>query len=542
MNTRSRLFFLVATMAVVSLVVTGSVIYTLYQDGVADMTERLQKGAQNHARIIEVIMREHPAEPEKALPAIEQAHEQMLTSTQSTELLVVRRRGEQIEFLLAHRLGQHLELQPVPFEGPLGEAARQGLLGRSGTLVGLDYRGQRAIAGYEPIRGTDWAVVYKVDSDEVQAPFLRAALLGVLLDLGLVLLAAILFVRLSDPLVQRLEESEQHHRALFDQSFQLLWTLKPDGTVLEANRTALDTAGVIESAVCDRRIWNTRWWAGLVEEQKRLEWAVAEAAGGNLARLELEAHGFGKRALTLDISLKPVTNRRGKVVLLNAEARDISERKQAERELAERTAYLKALIENTPLGVVAHDAEGRVRLCNPAFERLFGHECENIQGKHLDGLISPETNATEAADITRQVVGGDSVQVTTRRRRRDGTLLDVRIYGVPLTVEGELLGGFGLYEDITERKRTEQERERLVVELQEALANIKTLSGLLPICASCKKIRDDQGYWSQIESYISAHSRAQFSHGICPECAKQLYPEHYQKMFPELYKEETPKD
>ncbi|MCI0403619.1 MAG: PAS domain S-box protein, partial [Acidobacteria bacterium] len=305
----------------------------------------------------------------------------------------------------------------------------------------------------------------------------------------------------------------------------------------EANRTALDTAGVIESAVCDRRIWNTRWWAGLVEEQKRLEWAVAEAAAGNITRLELEAHGFGKRTLTLDLSLKPVINRKGKVVLLNAEARDISERKRAERELAERTAYLNALVENSPLGIVAHDAEGRVRLCNPAFERLFGHACKNIQGERLDALISSETYASEAAGITRQVVGGNSVQVTTRRQRRDGTLLDVRIYGVPLIVGGELLGGFGLYEDITEPKRAEEERERLVVELQEALANIKTLSGLLPICASCKKIRDDQGYWSQIESYISARSRAQFSHGICPECAQQLYPEHYHKMFPEFEKE-----
>jgi len=73
-------------------------------------------------------------------------------------------------------------------------------------------------------------------------------------------------------------------------------------------------------------------------------------------------------------------------------------------------------------------------------------------------------------------------------------------------------------------KKHEEEREKLIGELQEALAKVKQLSGLLPICASCKKIRDDKGYWNQIESYIRDHSEAEFSHGICPECAAKLYP------------------
>lgn len=71
----------------------------------------------------------------------------------------------------------------------------------------------------------------------------------------------------------------------------------------------------------------------------------------------------------------------------------------------------------------------------------------------------------------------------------------------------------------------EAEREKLIRELQESLAKVKTLSGLLPICASCKKIRDDKGYWNQIEVYIRDHSEAEFTHGICPECFKKLYPD-----------------
>ena len=81
--------------------------------------------------------------------------------------------------------------------------------------------------------------------------------------------------------------------------------------------------------------------------------------------------------------------------------------------------------------------------------------------------------------------------------------------------------------EVAQRKQAEEEREKLIRELQAALSEVKTLSGLLPICASCKKIRDDKGYWSQIEEYIRKHSDAEFTHGLCPGCAEKLYPEFY---------------
>jgi len=84
-----------------------------------------------------------------------------------------------------------------------------------------------------------------------------------------------------------------------------------------------------------------------------------------------------------------------------------------------------------------------------------------------------------------------------------------------------------LNKEIEQRAVAEKEREELISELREALAKVKTLSGLLPICASCKKIRDDSGYWNRIEDYICKHSEAEFTHGLCPECAKRLYPEFY---------------
>ncbi|MDA3831916.1 MAG: hypothetical protein PF495_00815, partial [Spirochaetales bacterium] len=80
--------------------------------------------------------------------------------------------------------------------------------------------------------------------------------------------------------------------------------------------------------------------------------------------------------------------------------------------------------------------------------------------------------------------------------------------------------------NIIKREKAEQLRDVLISNLQDALAKVKTLSGFLPICANCKKIRDDNGYWNQIEAYIRDHSEAEFSHGICPDCEKKLYPDY----------------
>ena len=90
--------------------------------------------------------------------------------------------------------------------------------------------------------------------------------------------------------------------------------------------------------------------------------------------------------------------------------------------------------------------------------------------------------------------------------------------------KGARLGRVIVMRDITEGKRAEEEKEELIAELQKSLKEVKALRGILPICSSCKKIRDDKGYWNQIEAYIRDHSEADFSHSLCPECVSKLYP------------------
>jgi len=102
------------------------------------------------------------------------------------------------------------------------------------------------------------------------------------------------------------------------------------------------------------------------------------------------------------------------------------------------------------------------------------------------------------------------------------------IHMLPWGLAFAVLGGLvSLY--YNKLNQSIEEKARLIIQLESSLSEIKKLSGFLPICASCKKIRDDKGYWNQIESYIKEHSEAQFSHGICPDCAKKLYPDLFKE-------------
>jgi hypothetical protein len=106
----------------------------------------------------------------------------------------------------------------------------------------------------------------------------------------------------------------------------------------------------------------------------------------------------------------------------------------------------------------------------------------------------------------------------------DGAFRTISYTTFKIPAGAEFMYG-SILRDITDRKMVEVEREQLIAELTDALAQIKTLKGLLPICSSCKKIRDDMGYWNTLELYIMEHTDAEFTHGICPDCIRKFFPE-----------------
>jgi two-component system, NarL family, sensor kinase len=157
----------------------------------------------------------------------------------------------------------------------------------------------------------------------------------------------------------------------------------------------------------------------------------------------------------------------GKPAVL-ASAFDVTAAKRNERHIKERTANLQALINNSPLGIAVMDANHNVQLCNPAFEKMFQFSQSEMMGKNLDPFIAPGID--EAPEITRRIQSGQGVHVTTRRYRKDRTLVDVELHGVPMVLEGRLVGCYGIYQDISDRKKAEEKLRNLtfrVMRIQE---------------------------------------------------------------------------
>jgi two-component system cell cycle sensor histidine kinase/response regulator CckA len=149
---------------------------------------------------------------------------------------------------------------------------------------------------------------------------------------------------------------------------------------------------------------------------------------------------------------------------------DITARIAAETQIAEQTASLRAIMENNPIAIVVTDLERRIRMCNPAFQSIFKYRQSEIIGQDLDVLLAPEDLQAEAFAFSQTATSGITVRANSRRRRSDGTLVDVQIIAVPLIVNGKCTGSFAMYEDITERlhaeagRREAEERLRLLFE------------------------------------------------------------------------------
>jgi two-component system cell cycle sensor histidine kinase/response regulator CckA len=201
--------------------------------------------------------------------------------------------------------------------------------------------------------------------------------------------------------------------------------------------------------------------------------------------------------------------------------------RREKKRMQKSAAHLAALVESSDDAIISETMEGVIVSWNKAAERIYGYTAEEVIGQHISILAPPNRPNELENTLQRIIMGGESfARVETFRVRKDGTLVEVSVtISAIRDTSGKTIGASTIARDITERRREEAERLRLIQDLTEALAHTKTLQSLLPICASCKKIRDDKGYWQQVEVYFHKHSGMDFTHGLCPECSDRLYPE-----------------
>jgi PAS domain S-box-containing protein len=224
----------------------------------------------------------------------------------------------------------------------------------------------------------------------------------------------------------------------------------------------------------------------------------------------------------------------GKVVKYLAVKEDITERKMMEDELKSSEAQNRVLVDSAGQAGEAivmmqntGSIPGACLVANQEAVRITGYSQEELKSISWLDVVHPRfreesQKRVQARLHNEDIPGTYEISLVSKY----GVEIPVEVTGSPVQYQGRP-AMVGFFREISERKQAELEREAMITELTAALANIKQLKGLIPICASCKKIRNDGGYWQQVEEYVADHTDADFSHGLCDECAHKLYPDYF---------------
>lgn len=292
-----------------------------------------------------------------------------------------------------------------------------------------------------------------------------------------------------------------------------VWLLDRNGNIMEGNKEGQRIWGGQKHVGIEGFGEYKAWWAETGEIIAPHEWAGARAIEKGETSLdeEVEIEGFdGVRRFIIN-SAMPLTDEKGGIIGAVTVNQDITARKLGERMLAEaqRIASVGNWIWDPRTDEICGSGESY---------RVFGlREGQPMRLADFIKMVHPDDREALSNAIQDALIGGGGYEFDFRVEVK-GDLKYVQAIGKTEFRNGKPVAVRGTVQDITERKKTENK-------LRDALARIKTLSGLIPICANCKRIRDDRGYWMRIEKFIEDRSHAEFTHSLCPDCERKIYEE-----------------
>ena len=279
-----------------------------------------------------------------------------------------------------------------------------------------------------------------------------------------------------------LRESEQRFRAIFDNMFQFIGLLSPEGILLESNQASLTAAGIELEDVVGQPFWETHWWQVSPETQLQLQQAIARAAKGEFVRYEVDVLGINQTIIPIDFSLRPIFNDSGQIVLLIPEGRDLTDVKRRELELKQSEQRFTSLASAAPVGIFRTDTEGRCLYVNERWCEIAGLTPEEaagfgwVNGIHPSDreLVSAEWNASVQANrpfYLEYRFLNDLEQVTWALGQSEAERDE----------SGEIIGYVGTITDISDRKQAEASLAKLAAIVESSADGIisKNLDGII---------------------------------------------------------------
>jgi nitrogen fixation negative regulator NifL len=469
---KKQLCYLALTMIVVALAGISIAIYFSHQAAFEEKQADLINLAKGRARVIEAVARfdlEQSADfpeghIEATLSQFRDAHEKFEGFGESGEFTLAKLEDDQIVFLLQHR-HSHSPIHtqpPTSLNSTFEEPMRKALKGESGVIVGLDDRGEKFLAAYEPVAVLNLGLVVKVDLAEIRKPFIKAGILAGIGGFITILLGLIVFFRLSKSLVRSIKDLQGRYERAIKGSKDGLWDW-PD-----INK--------------DEQWWSDDWYGllGLKNDEIKAGYSNFKSLlhPDDLPRMEeaLKQHFYGQDIYDVEYRLKHKSGEylwfrgrgaverdaKGKGVRMSGSISDIHQSKQ-DREAIDR---LSQVAQQIPISVLITDHEGNIEFVNEALTRLSGYSTEELLGKNPRIFKSGESPDTYYRVLWETISQGKEWRGVFHNKKKNGELYweSVLIFSLK-DINGKVSSFIGLKEDITEKKQLEStliDHERLI--------------------------------------------------------------------------------
>ncbi len=320
---------------------------------------------------------------------------------------------------------------------------------------------------------------------------------------------------------KRAEELASHLASIVEASDDAIFAISLDGTVVSWNSSAERLYGFKAEEVVGRPL-SPLITGGRTDRMAKIIKALRQ--GERIEQLEITHLHKDGYPTEISMTVSPVKDRAGVVIGASVIARDITRQKGAEEALRQSEERFRVALKSAPVTVFNHDRQLRYTWINsPAAAwgkpDYLGHTDAEIVGGKEGARLTAIKQAVLRSGLGTRVE--TEVILHGETHYFDTVVEPIR------GVRGAVVGLTCSATDITPTKKSLVEREALIAKLQDALEEVNLLSGLLSICASCKRIANEHGTWEPLESYLQTHSQAKFSHGVCPDCLRKLYPDYY---------------
>ena len=458
-----RVFYLILTMSGVTLLVLAIAVYVLYQAAFEEERIRLAEIVKSQTCLIESIAEfdsiniRHDSPYgaiDDAMKQVANAYEKYKGFGKAGEFDIARLDEENIVFVFSHQHKDAFRIRekhdPVSMSGKLAEPMQMALLGKSGTIIGLDYRGEKVLAAYEPLKILDqnMGIVVKIDMFEIRKPFIRAGIIAGGVSVIVILLGAILFIKISTPLIHNLQKSEAFHKAIMDYAADGIITIDQKGIVESFNTAAENIFSYPPIEVIGQNV------KMLMPEPYRSEHDgylrnYIQTKVKKILLHPVETLGKKKNGTVFPINLTVSKMLYSKKQMFIGIVRDITVQKQNE----EKLRFQACGIESAGEAIIMTDIDGNIQYANPAFMKQTGYTTEEVLGQNARILKSDRYPPKFYEDMWQSIKSRKRFSSEMTNKRKDGSMYDLELTITSVMNKlGSIEGYVAIHYDTNERK------------------------------------------------------------------------------------------